>query len=524
MVRNITNYRAVGLLGLLLLSLLPSTAKAMKWDISACKTILEKGGDPHLNQALQVAHSSETRSLQVLSELVAIPSVSDSGPNPVELGRAAARAESYLREVGFKTVRQVQAGGSPPYVLAETEFDPSRPTVLLYAHFDVVSAANTERNPWHKTEPFVMRQEGDRIYGRGVVDDKGGLVALAEAARAVLAAQAGHPNVNIRFIAESEEEIGSPHMQQLIAENPEFFDVVDSTIIADVGNAHTETPTITTSLRGIFYMDVTVSALQGSLHSGVFGGVVPNAMSALSFMLGSLFDQDLQVRVPGFYDGVIPMTDDEKARFARLYTPETFSQNAGLLPGVELLGDPGLPIAFKAARQSAINIGKVEGLLGRGKIPPSATAQIALRVHPGMTMQDMFERMSSYLRSLVPMGLQIEIKHSDLDGEGPWMLPGDQPMLGLADQALRNGHGGGKETLFLPDGATLGLINHIEKGTNHAPIILFGIEDPDGRSHGEDEVLHLPSLRGTRDGTIQFISALRHAKPASGQIQGEVTP
>jgi len=256
-----------------------------------------------------------------LAELVAIPSVAFPGHPPEPLLRAAAHTGALLRRAGLPTVRELTAEGAPPLVFGEIPAPPGAPTVLLYAHYDVQTAGDLDR--W-RTDPFRPQIRDGRMYGRGTADNKSGVIAHATA----LAAHGGRPPCGVKVLIEGEEEYGGPSLAAFVEANRDLL-AADAILLADAGNLRVGEPALTTSMRGAAGFTVWVCALREPLHSGEFGGAVPDAVTALVRMLATLHDDAGAVAVPGLPAGRWtgpPLAED------------VLLQAAGLLDDVELVG------------------------------------------------------------------------------------------------------------------------------------------------------------------------------------------
>ena len=238
---------------------------------------------------------------QELVEFARIPGVSADGFDPSEVARSAEHAAGLVRDAGFDNAEVVEIPGAHPYVLADwLGAGPDRPTVLIYAHHDVQPPGRAERWRTPAFEP-TLRDDG-RLYGRGVVDDKAGLLVHLAAARAWREATGALP-LNVKLIVEGEEEIGSPHLAEFLRAHRERL-AADVIVLSDTANLDTGIPSLTTSLRGLVSVDVTVRALDHPIHSGMWGGPVLDAATALARLLARLVDDEGRLQVPTLEDDV----------------------------------------------------------------------------------------------------------------------------------------------------------------------------------------------------------------------------
>ena len=289
---------------------------------------------PAPEPVLAAAEACFEETLQQLEVLTRIPSVSAVGFDRGEVSRSAEAVAELLRQLGLEGVEVVSVGGSHPYVLAEWRAAGAHaPTVLLYAHHDVQPPGRESR--WQSPPFEPTRRDDGRIYARGIVDDKAGVMVFVAAIRAWLEASAGPP-VNLKLVVEGEEEIGSTHLEAFLAAHRERL-AADVMVLADTANLEAGLPSITTSLRGLVNVDVRVRALDHPLHSGMWGGPLPDAASALGVLLGRLFGPDGELAVPGLADDVPALSPAEKGELERLpFRVADFRADAGVVASVRI--------------------------------------------------------------------------------------------------------------------------------------------------------------------------------------------
>ena len=277
---------------------------------------------------------------RTVSELVAlsrIPGVSAAGFDPREVERSADAVAALLVDAGLEHVEILRLEGAHPYVVADwLHAGPDVPTALVYAHHDVQPPGRPEY--WETPAFEPTRRDDGRLYGRGVVDDKAGILLHVAALRAWLDTQGALP-MNVKLVVEGEEEIGSGHLAEFLRAHRERLDA-DVLVLSDTQNLATGLPSLTTSLRGIVLVDVTVRALDHPIHSGMWGGPVPDAATAASRLLARLVDDHGAIAVPGLADDVPEISDAERAHLASLpFDAGEFRRDAGMLRGTELGGE-----------------------------------------------------------------------------------------------------------------------------------------------------------------------------------------
>jgi len=457
--------------------------------------------DPKLDRALAHHQQHAGTYLADLEELVRIPSVSFAGFPAEEVGRSAAAVKVLLEKRGFEKVEVLTVEGAHPYVYGERIRDPQAPTLLLYAHHDVQPAGDPEK--W-KSPPFAPTRRDGRLWGRGAADDKAGIVVHAGAVDAWLRG-AGDLPLNVRILIEGEEEVGSDHLPAFIARYREKLSA-DAMVLTDTGNFDTGLPSVTIALRGLVVVEVEVTALASSLHSGMWGGPVPDAAMALSKILASLVKADGSINIPGIYDEVQPLSAKEKKSIAKLpVSRKEFMRQAGMKKGVKLLGKrhpweenwfrPALGInAIQASsRKEARNI-----------IVDSAWARVGLRLVPRMDPARAQKKLVAAIRKAAPWGVEVKIK-ADSHG-GAWKTDVNHPAFEAAGRALRAGFG--KEPLFIGTGGSIGFVAPFAEALGGVPALLIGVEDPYSNAHSENESLDLADFDKATRSAIHLYAEL----------------
>ena len=461
---------------------------------------------------LALAHYEKNAAIYLdeLKRLVRIPSVSFAGFPAAEVQRSATAVADLLRRRGFEKVEILEVDGAHPYVYGERIEDPALPTLLLYAHHDVQPAGEAEA--W-KSPPFEPTERDGRLFGRGAADDKAGVITHAAAVDAWVRGAKKLP-LNVKIVIEGEEETGSEHLVAFLQKYRARLDA-DAMILTDTGNVETGVPSITVALRGLVTVDVEVRALDQSVHSGMWGGPVPDPVLALSKMLASLVDDAGRIAIPGLYDKVRPLTKAQKDAIAALpLTVEDFRKQAKLRPGVQLLG--GKHPLEENWWQPALAVNAIQASTrrdARNIINDAAWARVGVRLVPDMEPQDVRERLVGALRRAAPWGVEVKI---DVQGEGaPWITDLGHPAFAASFKALEKGYG--RPGLAIGCGGSIGFVEPFARALGGAPAILIGVEDPYSNAHSENESLHLGDFqKGIRSAIHLYAeigSALKKGTP-----------
>lgn len=455
-----------------------------------------------IDQALRYCDANRERFVSDLAKLVRIPSVSFSGFPAGEVARSAKAVAALLRRSGLEHVRVLRVPDTHPYVYGDWLHAPGKPTLLLYAHHDVQPPGKAAL--W-KSPPFTPTRRGGRLYGRGTADDKAGVCVHAAAVEAYLKS-VGELPLNVKVLIEGEEEIGSEHLESLFKKHARSLKA-DAMIVADTGNFDTGVPSITTSLRGLVALDVTVRTAQHSLHSGGWGGPLPDPAQALAKMIASLTDRDGRITVPGIYKNVRPLTPVERRSYASLgYSERDFRRHAELLPGVSLVGGKSGPLV-KMWREPALSVNAIEVSSRKNLsniVNECAWCHVGIRIVPAMDPQRTAKLLKNHLKRIAPWGVKVEF--GPLTAAGWWLTDPSGPAFQAAKRALGKGYG--KEAVFIGTGGSIGLIEPCSQLLGGAPVLLVGVEDPASNPHSENESLHLGDFQRSIRGSVHLFHEL----------------
>jgi acetylornithine deacetylase/succinyl-diaminopimelate desuccinylase-like protein len=406
-----------------------------------------------------------------LIRLARIPGIAFDGFDHSQVERSAEAVAELLRGAGLPDVRIVRQGGQPA-VIGRRPAPPGAPTVLLYAHHDVQPVG--DESQWI-TPPFEPTVVGERLFGRGCADDKAGVLAHVAALRAF----GDELPVGVVVFVEGEEEFGSESLEALIRAYRDELSA-DVIVIADSGNWDVGTPALTTSLRGIVNLFVDVRVLDHAVHSGAYGGAVPDALTALSRLLATLHDANGDVAVPGLVSG----------RSASLEYPlDRFRTEAGMLADTELIGTGRLvDRLWTKPSLSVLGIDAPATQEAPNALVPAARAKLSLRLAPGDDPEKAFEAIRAHLETHRPWGATVVVTLEQL---GPsFQIDATGPAYDAARAALRAAWDG-VEPVDMGVGGSIPFIATFQELFPGASVLVTGVEDPDARAHGPNESLHL---------------------------------
>ncbi|MFK7896893.1 MAG: M20/M25/M40 family metallo-hydrolase [Myxococcota bacterium] len=443
-------------------------------------------------KTIEELESRFDRNVAALSELARIPGVSAAGFPAEEVRRSARAVADLLSASGFEAVELLEQGDAHPYVVGEwLGAGEEAKTILLYAHHDVQPPGRESHWRSPAFEPTLVPEEGEagRLYGRGIVDDKAGIVVFAGALKAWLAS-GQKPPVNLKIVVEGEEEIGSEHLAEFLRAHHERL-AADVIVLSDTANLETGLPSITTSLRGILNVDVRVKALDHPVHSGMWGGPVPDATSALAQLLGRLFDQDGEVAIPDFAGDVPGLSTGAEARLSALPVDEAaFRADVGMVSGARFLGSGGSDLYARLWYQPALSIIALEGMPlaeAGNQLIAEAAARVGVRIAPGQDPAAMRDRVLAFLSADPPWGVEVELRTEALTAG--WMTEPSGPAFEAAERALALGYG--REAVYIGCGGGIPFVGPFAEVLGGVPALLLGLEDPICNAHGENESIDL---------------------------------
>ncbi|OBI51178.1 dipeptidase [Mycobacterium kyorinense] len=422
-----------------------------------------------------------------LENLMRIESVWADPSRRSEVHRSAQAVADLLSQAGFGDVQIVSADGAPA-VIARHPAPSGAPTVLLYAHHDVQPEGDPAQ--W-ASPPFEPTERDGRLYGRGSADDKAGIATHLAAFRA----HDGNPPVGVTVFVEGEEESGSPSLARLLADHRDVL-AADVIVIADSDNWSTDIPSLTVSLRGLADCVVEVATLDHGLHSGLWGGVVPDALSVLVRLLASLHDDDGNVAVAGLHESTAAAVD---------YPAERVRTETGLLEGVAEIGSGSVPQRLWAKPAiTVIGIDTTTVAAASNTLIPRARAKVSMRVAPGGDAAAHLDALSTHLEQHAPWGAQVTVTPGDV-GQ-PYVVDADGPVYDAARAAFRQAWGA--EPVEMGMGGSIPFIAEFAAAFPQATILVTGVEDPATQAHSINESLHLGVLERAATTEALLLAAL----------------
>ncbi|NIM61654.1 MAG: dipeptidase, partial [Acidobacteria bacterium] len=409
------------------------------------------------------------RHLGELKELLAIPSISTDPERAKDVKRAAQWVSKRLKKAGCTKVR-VHPTERHPIVYGEWLGAPGQPTILVYGHYDVQPVDPLDL--W-KSDPFTPTLRDGKLFARGASDDKGQVIVHVNALEAHL--KNGGCPVNVKFLIEGEEEIGSPNLDKFIDGNKELLSC-DAVVVSDTAMFAKGRPSICYGLRGLAYVEISVTGTDRDLHSGTFGGAVANPANALVTMLDSLKDSRGRIKVKGFYDNVVRMSATERRAFARLpYSDTKFRKSIG---APALHGEFGYSTLERIWARPTLDINGIwSGFTGEGAktvIPAEANAKVSMRLVPDQTPDEIVRKLTRHLRSVAPKSVKVEVR--DLHGGNAWVTPPDRPALQAASRAMQRAFG--RKAVFVREGGSIPVVDTFDRKLRVPCVLMgFGLQD-----------------------------------------------
>src|SRR5580700_6574244 len=449
-----------------------------------------------LNAYIEQKHDDH---LTDLYELLRIPSVSAQSQHKPDIERAAQWVAERLRRAGFAHVEIVPTK-LHPLVYAESLTAPGKPTILFYGHYDVQPVEPLEL--W-TSPPFEPAIRGGNLFGRGTADDKG-QVHIHIRALDALQQTAGKLPINIKVLIEGEEEVGSESLWDYVKANKAKLKA-DALVVSDTGMLAKGVPSITYALRGLNYYEIEITGPAQDLHSGIFGGAVPNPITILCELFAKLHDKNLRVAIPGFYDDVAKLSKAERKALQSLpWKANDFRKTVGA-PG--LSGEKGCTMVEQLWTRPTLELNGIwGGYTGEGSktvIPSKAYAKFSTRLVPHQNAEKITRLVERHIRKLLPKTVKFKL---DVHSQGnAWAAPYTHPFFEVAHNALEKGFG--KRAVFIREGGSIPFVTQMYD-TFRVPCLLLGFGLPDENAHAPDEHIALENYFGGIKSVAQFYVGL----------------
>ena len=429
-------------------------------------------------------HQSEF--LEGLKTFLRIPSVTTLSEHKPDIRRAADFAMNELLAAGMTSAELIEGDGNP-LVYAEWLGAPGKPTILFYGHYDVQPAEPLDE--W-KSPPFEPEVRGDNIYARGSADDKGQVYIQIKAVEGLLKTTGKLP-VNVKFLLEGEEETGGEHIEAYVKTRPPRLKA-DAAVVCDTEMFAPEMPTICVGLRGMVYYELIVEGANHDLHSGIYGGAAPNPIMAIAEILTALKDREGHIKIPGFYDRVVPPSGKEREAWARLpFDEKEYTEKE--MGARELVGEPEVPLFERTWARPTLEVHGIRGgFTGEGAktvIPARAVAKVSTRLVGDQRVEDAIVQTKAAVKAVCPKGVTAELKllHS---GE-PSLTNPDNPFIHAAADALKATFG--KDTVYIRSGGSIPIVGVFDQYLG-IPSVMMGFGLPDDNLHAPNEKFHLPNF------------------------------
>ncbi len=452
-----------------------------------------------LSAALSYLKQNQSRFLDDLKDFVSIPSISTDPNAKADMLRAAEWVADQLSRLGCQNVQILPTAGHPVVYGEILAAGAGKPTILVYGHYDVQPAEPLEL--WN-SPPFEPTQRGENLYARGASDMKGQVVITLKAVEALM--RNGGLPVNVKFMIEGEEEIGSPNLERFIADHKDLL-ASDFALNPDTGMIGAQVPTITYGLRGMAYFELRVSGPEQDLHSGLYGGAVHNPAQALCELIAGMHDADGRVTLPGFYDSVRPLSAEERAEMALLPMDDAFYLEQTGVPA--LYGEAGYTSNERVGARPTLEInGLLSGFTGEGVktvLPARAMAKISTRLVPDQNPEQVHQQLRQYLETHAPPTVRWEL--IKLAGGSPSVTDIHMPGVKALYRALKDTWG--VRPLYRREGGSVPVTAQMCQLLG-IDSVLTGFGLPDDNLHAPNEKLHLPTFYRGIEALTRFFSLM----------------
>jgi acetylornithine deacetylase/succinyl-diaminopimelate desuccinylase-like protein len=440
-----------------------------------------------MDKVIDFINVNRDRYLDELKALLAIPSISALPQHAADVKRCAEWCADEMRRVGLGNVRLVDTPGNP-VVCGDWMGAPGAPTILFYGHYDVQPVDPLEL--W-ESPPFEATIRDGEIYARGSADDKGQVFMHFKAVEAHLK-QNGRLPVNMKFILEGEEEVGSENLDGFIRAHKREL-TADVVVISDSPMFDRGIPSICYGLRGLVYYQLDLRGSSTDLHSGSFGGAVANPAFVLAQLLAQMKDRGGRIKIPGFYDDVVPLRQEERDAWAKLpFNEKRYKKDFGI---PKLFGESGYTTLERTWARPTFEVnGLLAGFTGEGAktvLPAVAMAKVSMRLVPNQDPNTIAGLFEAHVKKTAPKTVELNITR--MHGGKPWMTSFDNPFVQAAGRAIEKGFG--KAPVFTREGGSIPVVSTFQEELG-LPSVLFGVGLPDENAHAPNEKLDVENFHG----------------------------
>lgn len=437
-------------------------------------------------EALTYARDHSAESLAGLQELLRIPSISTLPEHESDMRRTAHWLIDRFTDIGLQNAKIIPNAGHPVVYADWLNAGPQAPTMLIYGHYDVQPVDPVDE--W-LTPPFEPTIKGDDLFCRGASDNKGQFYTYVMAVEAYLTSTGQLP-LNLKFMLEGEEELGSLHLDEFVLKNQDLLQA-DAVLISDTPMIAPDTPAIIIGVRGLVYMEVTLRGSSRDLHSGSYGGLVQNPLNAMTRVLAALHDDNGRITIPGFYEDVRELTLAEREAFKNgPITEETILSETG---APALWGETGFSVAERRGVRPTLDVHGIKGgFIGQGQktvIPAMASAKVSMRLVPNQNPQKIVRQFTDYIHQLSPETMEVSVE--TLSSSDSAVVDLSAPALEAAAEAYEQVFG--QRPVYQREGGTLPVVALFTK-TMRTPVVMMGFGLPDDALHAPNEKYHLPNF------------------------------
>jgi acetylornithine deacetylase/succinyl-diaminopimelate desuccinylase-like protein len=431
-----------------------------------------------LNEVINYIENNRERYIEELKEFLRIPSISTLAENKPDMQAAAKFVADKLQDAGLNKIEIFQTEGHP-LIYGEWLGAPGKPTVLIYGHYDIQPVDPIEL--W-SSPPFEPTIVGDNIFARGATDDKGQMYMHIKSVEAFFRTHGSLP-LNVKFLIEGEEEIGSTNLSVFLKNNTDLLKC-DSVLISDTALFAPGVPTITYGLRGLCYMEIEVTGPSRDLHSGTFGGGVPNPINVLTKIISQLIDKNGKIKIAGFYDDVLKLSKKERENFKALkFSEKAWGKEIGLK---HLTGEKGYTTLERIWARPTLDCNGIwGGFTGQGAktvIPSKASAKISMRLVPHQDPKKIEKLFTKYVQKIAPK--EVSVKVTGLHGGYPVITLLEDKATIAGAKAMQLAFG--KKTVFMRDGGSIPIVVEFAKKLNASPVLMgLGLDSENLHSPNE---------------------------------------